>query len=246
VNTGLGQVASGIDFALVEKGRIEGAVIDAATGVPIADAWVILYDSAGQPIGYYTRTASDGTYWLSAAPSAGTYFARAWAVTHRDEMYDDHACGPTCEVTSATPLSLAPGSTTTGVNFALGPLDSRFYSVAPCRVLDTRGTGQSLGNASSERWVAVAQVCGIPPWARAVAVNVTVTGATGSGHLIAYTDRLPTVSTLNFRAGQTRGNSAVLALDALGYVKLRAVLASEVEYPAPVAHVIVDVTGYFQ
>ena len=249
VTASLGQVTANVDFALVEKGRIEGAVIDAATGVPIADAWVLLYDSAGQHLDYYTRTASDGTYGLSAAPSAGTYFARAWALTHRDEMYDDHACGPTCEVTSATPLSLAPGSTTTGVDFALGPLDSRFYSVTPCRVLDTRDTGRSLGNAESE-WdamgVSVAELCGIPTWARAVAVNVTVTGATGSGHLTAFTDRLPTVSTLNFRAGQTRGNSAVLALDALGYIKLRAVLVSEVEYPAPVAQVIVDVSGYFQ
>ena len=249
VNTGLGQVASGIDFALVENGRIEGAVIDAATGVPIADAWVLLYDSAGQRIGYYTRTGSDGTYWLSAAPSAGTYFARAWAVTHRDEMYDDLPCSPTCEVTSATPLSLTPGSTVTGVNFALGPLDSRFHSVTPCRVLDTRITGPSLGNVASEwdaKWVALTEVCGIPASARAVAVNVTVTGATGSGHLTAFTDRLPIVSTLNFRAGQTRGNSAVLALDALGYIKLRAVLVSDVVYPFPVAHVIIDVSGYFQ
>jgi hypothetical protein len=79
-----------------------------------------------------------------------------------------------------------------------------------------------------------------------VAVNVTVTGATGSGHLIAYTDRLPRVSTLNFRAGQTRGNSAVLALDALGYIKLQAVLVSDVMYPFPEAQVILDVTGYFQ
>ncbi len=146
----LGQVTANVDFALVEKGRIEGVVIDAATGAPMADARVLLYDSAGTRIIYDTRTGSDGAYVLSAAPSAGTYFARAWAVTHRDEMYDDLPCSPTCEVTSATPLSLAPGSTVTGVDFSLGPLDSRFHAVTPCRVLDTRSTGQPIRNAEFE------------------------------------------------------------------------------------------------
>jgi hypothetical protein len=122
VTVALGQVATGIDFALVENGRIEGVVTDVRTGAPIPNARIILYESTGASMWFDTRTATDGTYALSAASSAGTYFARAWALSHRGEMYDDLACNPTCAVmTSATPLALAPGAVRGGVNFALAP-----------------------------------------------------------------------------------------------------------------------------
>ena len=59
-----------------------------------------------------------------------------------------------------------------------------FYAVTPCRVADTRtpATGPALA-AGSTRHFTVAGVCGTSPTARAVSVNVAVTGGTGEGHL---------------------------------------------------------------
>jgi hypothetical protein len=75
-----------------------------------------------------------------------------------------------------------------------------------------------------------------------VAANVTVTGATAAGNLRAFPSdvALPTASVVNYRAAETRANNAILGLGATGAVTLRATQASGS------AHVILDVTGYFE
>ena len=85
-------------------------------------------------------------------------------------------------------------------------------------------------------------VCGIPPTARALAVNVTVTAPTGPGHLRLWAaDELaPRTSTINFMAGQTRANNAVVKLGAGGSFSVLCGM------PSGSTHLIVDVTGYFQ
>lgn len=62
--------------------------------------------------------------------------------------------------------------------------------------------------------------CGIPPTARSVAFNVTVTASTDSGHLQLYPSGSPppATSTINWGMGQTRANNAILALGASGSV----------------------------
>lgn len=62
------------------------------------------------------------------------------------------------------------------------PLD--FYTVPPCRVADTR-TGPPLASGES-RVFPVAGLCGIPPTARAVAVNLLSVAPTGAGNLTAW------------------------------------------------------------
>jgi len=68
---------------------------------------------------------------------------------------------------------------------AEGPQD--FYTVAPCRLVDTRLGPGPLGGpaleAQTTRTFDLHGVCGVPASARAVALNVTVTGAAGAGHL---------------------------------------------------------------
>ncbi len=91
-----------------------------------------------------------------------------------------------------------------------GALD--FYTVAPCRVLDTR-SGAPLSHGVARR-ITVAGACGIPADAKAVAGNWTVVPHGQAGHLTAYPafgDRPPT-STLNFGAARTRANDAILPL----------------------------------
>jgi hypothetical protein len=66
----------------------------------------------------------------------------------------------------------------------------------------------------------------VPATARAVAVNVTVLGATGAGSLTLWRSGLPVpgTSNLNFAAGAVRGNNGIVGL-AGGAMDGRAVVA---------------------
>ncbi|HEX3126149.1 MAG TPA: hypothetical protein VH394_02370 [Thermoanaerobaculia bacterium] len=120
---------------------------------------------------------------------------------------------------------------------------SDFYTVPPCRALDTRsGSPLSSGVAG---FATLHGVCGIPNTAQAVAVNITVAGATGSGNLRVYPGDVaaPTASTMNFQAGLTRANNAMLPLsdDGMGTLGFLPSVSG-----SGTVHVIVDVVGYFE
>ena len=117
---------------------------------------------------------------------------------------------------------------------------SSFYTVKPCRVLDTRTpSGAPVLSAGAARVVSTLP-CGVSPTARSVSLNVTVTQPSASGHLTLYPQSglLPLASTINFRAGQTRANSAAVALAGGG-------LTIYSGQPSGTVHVILDVNGYF-
>jgi hypothetical protein len=84
--------------------------------------------------------------------------------------------------------------------------------------------------------------CGIPGGAKAIAVNVTVTGATSAGHLRLWGtgEARPLSSTINFVAGLTRANDAVLRLGTGGSVSVFCSMA------VGSVHLVVDVAGYFE
>ena len=126
----------------------------------------------------------------------------------------------------------------------VGPLS--VYLVEPCRMLDTRGTGQLV---AGEVYPVDSQAgsCGIPYGARALVVNITATGATGAGHLSALRPwgRVPAnpatpTSILNYVAGQTVANAATVRLGnpASGWDETFWLVASAG------VDVIIDVTGY--
>ncbi len=122
-----------------------------------------------------------------------------------------------------------------------------FYTLAPCRVVDTRNPNGPLGgpalSAGGDRVFAFAGQCGIPSTARSVAINIAVTQPTPSpGFLSFYPGgtSLPLVSTLNYRSGQTRANNAIVSLGAAGDVAVHCGQATGT------VHVIIDVSGYFQ
>jgi hypothetical protein len=77
-----------------------------------------------------------------------------------------------------------------------------------------------------------------------VSLNATVVSATNSGDVRIYPrhSALPTVSTLNFRAGNTRANNAIAALSADGGIAVQA------DFPTgyDTTHFLLDVNGYFQ
>jgi hypothetical protein len=125
------------------------------------------------------------------------------------------------------------------------PLD--FYSLVPCRVVDTRDAngpfgGPALASNGTKRRFAVAGQCGIPADAQAIAANVTVVSPTASGDLrLGPSGFAAPTSTINFSIGQVRANDAFLALtgDPLGSLAVQADLAGAV-------HLVLDVVGYFK
>lgn len=113
-------------------------------------------------------------------------------------------------------------------------------------MVDTRGTpgpygGPALPGLTSRTFV-LAGPCGIPPEADAVAINVTVTQPTAGGHLTIYPAGvpLPVASTINYSAGQTRANNAIVPL---GTNDSLVVFSGQ---PSGTTHFLIDVVGYFR
>ena len=144
----------------------------------------------------------------------------------------------------------APGTT----GCALPNPALSYFTVTPCRMSDSRNPGNfTYGGpklvTNEERNITIKDTsfksCGVPGTAKAVALNVTVTEPNMGGFIRVYPagDGIPATSTLNFRAGQTRSNNAVVPLSFDG----RGNLAVNVGMPpGGQVHVILDVFGYFQ
>jgi hypothetical protein len=128
--------------------------------------------------------------------------------------------------------------------YALPGLD--FYTVQPCRLFDTRGNSGAPLQSGVERVFAIAGACGIPVTARAVSVNLTVVDGTGNGNVALFPGdaQAPTVSSINFTAGLTRSNNAIVTLARSGAGTLTA--RATVNASPGQVHLILDVNGYFQ
>lgn len=122
-----------------------------------------------------------------------------------------------------------------------------FVPMQPCRMVDTRpGSGfggaygpPALAASGSRDFPVVTSGCtGIPSSAKAVSFNFTVTGTAGPGDIRVFPTggAAPLVSTLNYVAGQTVANAAVVALGG-GSISVQADVSG--------AHLIVDLNGYF-
>ena len=107
------------------------------------------------------------------------------------------------------------------VRAGVEPVSLSYFTLAPCRVVDTRG-GAPIGGpvlqGQETRAFALAGHCGIPATAKAASINITATGATAPGHVRLFPagQALPDVSTINYAAGQTRANNAVSKLSVSG------------------------------
>jgi hypothetical protein len=74
-----------------------------------------------------------------------------------------------------------------------------------------------------------------------VSLNVTVTEPTAQGNLRLFADGapVPPTSTINYVAGLTRANNAVVSLSPAGAAAVKVTQASGT------VHVVLDVAGYF-
>lgn len=122
-----------------------------------------------------------------------------------------------------------------------------YYTVLPCRLLDTRTVEDGAAPVAhgTDRMLDVVAVtrCGVSPLATAVALNITVTQPTGSGYLQVYPANLaqpPVTSTLTFATNALRSNNAIPMLSGDDKLKLRPFIGG-----SGTTHVVVDVVGFF-
>ena len=245
----VGATTAGIDFDLTPGGRVSGYVADAATGQRLAGVGVRIYDSAGTwaAVGY---TDSSGVYATHVGLESGTYYARTQnSEGYTDELYRDVSCpGAACTVTSGTPISVTVGATTTGIDFGLSR-STRFYTLPPCRVADTRDPVGAWGGpalaANSTRTFPVSGLCDVPPTATAVAINVTVVDPTDEGNLRLFPagSPAPAASAISFSLGTVRANNAVVFLGPDGQVTVQCDMPPG---STGQTHFLFDVMGYFK
>jgi hypothetical protein len=109
--------------------------------------------------------------------------------------------------------------------------------------VDTRGNGAPIQGGiftggSDVRNYTISGICGVPGGIGAVSLNFTVVGPLGSGFLVSWPTggAVPLVSILNFTAGQTVANAAVVPTNVSGSITVN-VSAS--------THLLVDINGYY-
>ena len=131
---------------------------------------------------------------------------------------------------------------------AAGPY--QFFTLAPCRVVDTRNPPGPLGGpalaGTATRSFPITGTCAIPSTAKAVVFNVAIVGPTGSGHLRMwpYNTTMPLVATINFDAGEPAiANGAITPLTTDPTANISVYLGTGV---GTHADLVLDVTGYFQ
>jgi PKD repeat protein len=203
--------------ASAEVGQLVGLSAGATGKPPLSYTWAI--DHLGTRV---ATLAGAAPFWATGSLPPGSYYA---AVTVES---------PWGTATSKPiPITLSP------------PRAASFYTVRPCRVFDSRVGQTPLTSAESTRRLSLASSsCTIPATASAVAANVTVVNPSAAGHLTFYPGNYPppTTSTLNFRAGSTRANNAILPLATDGSGTLGVHLTA----PAPArADFLLDIAGYF-
>jgi hypothetical protein len=120
-----------------------------------------------------------------------------------------------------------------------------FFTVTPCRLLDTRSSnGGGPLAVNQTKTLSVLGLCGIPGTATSIVGNVTAVSPTAGGTLTLAPANagFTGTSSVSFNAGSTRASLALIGLSGTGSraFTIRAGLTSGT------VDVIVDVTGYFQ
>ncbi|HYC87569.1 MAG TPA: FG-GAP-like repeat-containing protein [Thermoanaerobaculia bacterium] len=236
---GIGSHAITVDYAGDANFEPSTAVVTQVVVAP----WTLALNAsssvfAGESDHFATVTGS--------APAGVTY---TWTVTNgtivsgQGTRRIQYTAGASGEVTLQVAVSSAGTACATALTATAAIVErqaggSAFYSITPCRLLDTR-SGAPLAHAADASTL-VAGSCGIPAGAKSVVANVTVVAPAASGWLSLFPSDLPWpgTSTINYRTGKTRANQAIVPLSADGQLTVRNSGAD--------VHYLIDVTGYFK
>ncbi|MEA2691598.1 MAG: hypothetical protein QOJ16_985, partial [Acidobacteriota bacterium] len=161
---------------------------------------------------------------LSAAPAAGSTFT-GWS----GSCTGTGSCGVTMNAARSVTATFTASS---GLNF---------YTVAPCRILDTRSGGGGALTSGVARVIPVNGLCGVPADAIAISINAVAVSPAAAGSIVLFAGNAaqPPTSTVSYNPGTTRANNAILRLSSDGLGTLGAVASSPVD-------LVVDVNGYFK
>ena len=126
------------------------------------------------------------------------------------------------------------------------PRRTSFYTLVPCRAVDTRQPPGSFGGppvaVDRDRSFRLAGRCGVPRTARSISLNVTVLGASASGQLTIFSGEgePPMASAISYRPGLIRTNNGIFPLGP------GATLEVYCRQNSGGVHLLLDVNGYFE
>jgi PGAP1-like protein/WD40-like Beta Propeller Repeat len=209
---------------------LRARVFDGANN-PLSGASVQFIAPASGPSGIFP---GGGTTALVATDAGGIATAPVFYANNSTGLY------PVIASASGVSSPAVFGVTNTAV---------RFYTMAPCRLIDTRrpsGTygGPALQGGGAQRSFPINGQCGVPADAIAVSTNITVVGPTGPGDLRLFPTGTPTpsASAINFSTGRNRANNAIVPLTStpLGG------LTVQCDINGGTTNFIFDVNGYFR
>lgn len=136
--------------------------------------------------------------------------------------------------TELTIQTMAPAS-------GVVPAGAGFYTLAPCRLFDTRTVGGAMSNGQEREVNALTAGCGVPAEAIALAVNVTSAFPSGGGSIAVYTDTASAAAgVVSFNTNSTRANNAIAQLTVDGKLKVSTTFNT-----GGTSHVLIDVVGYY-
>jgi uncharacterized repeat protein (TIGR01451 family) len=200
---------------------------------------------AGSTVSWDGSIPSSGSVTITIDATVKATVGLGATISNQAEVHYDANADGTNETTTLTD-DPGVGGAEDPTTFVVVSPDMSFFTLTPCRLVDTREGPGTYGGpalaASASRTFPLFGRCGIPATARAVSVNLTATGPTTAGHLRLYPAGavLPTVSAVNYVAGMTRANNAVVPLNGLGEL---AVYCSQ---SSGTTHFVLDVNGYFE
>lgn len=230
----------------VVEGAAAGIVVTAdftvTLSAPSADPVTVMFNTIDNSAHAGTDYTAVSGMLLTFAPGVTSQIASVSiigdAVSEANETFFGHLSSPT----GAT-ISLDQATAT-----ILDDDAADFFTLSPCRVVDTRQPAGTWGGpalaANSTRTFPFRSRCGIPLDARAVSLNVTTVneGATGDLRLYPADAVLIAASTINFSAGKARANNAMVILGGGGGISVRNDMPVG---STATTHVLIDVTGYF-
>ncbi len=230
-------------LAPIIQGKVNLCVFPGTSGTAAAVTGVA--PRAGSVVGGTAVTITGNGFLTGATVTFGGTAATSVVVVNSTTITAVTPAKPTGKVSVAV---TNPGGSalTLSDGFFYMPVDAprSFFTISPCRVLDTRnvGAGGALAGTST-RVVQVTGICTVPSTAKAISANVSVVTAGGAGFFGAFPGNGFPVGTtiMSFGSGQTRTNNAVilLATDGTGTALFQ-------NGATQAAHLVLDVNGFFQ
>ncbi len=234
-----GAVASAV---VVRSGVTAAAtpIFESTVGGTDSLTWIGSFNETANPLAFTQPPAAEGDPFLTLRLSLAPTLPAGAVVTVSFDPVEtslSNRGGTVSEAESDGRLLLGPA-----VTVATATLGRKFYTVIPCRLIDSRDDPRPGFLPGARRDFLATASCGVSATARAIALNVTVVYPTAAGYLTLFAGDAPTppvTSTINFGKGQVRANNGVVPLGADGTLGI-------VNGSTGTTDVVVDVVGFFE